>query len=279
MTFDETPTLRDLGPLALALSKAQAAFPPIPRDREVEVQTRTGGKYRFKYAPLDTILAAVRGPLSDNGLAIAQLLDGHDLVTLLMHESGAVLSARIGLQGGDTVQALGSSITYLRRYSLQAMLGVAAEEDDDGQGATAGQQAPAARPARPPLSAVVSDRLSKPRGDNPESGSATNTAPDSPVAFRGSRRLPETQEEPAPAPDEPVDLAAVAEAVFADVKAPSITMSDFKTKMKEAHVLSGQVTAIAKKRLGYDGMVSEMSDEDRYRLWEAVVADLASTTN
>lgn len=127
-----------LGPLATALAKAQASFPAIARDKTVRVETRTGGSYTFKYAPLDSILAAVRTPLADNGLAISQLLDGHDLVTMLLHKDGATLTGRVPLprSDGDTVQALGSAITYLRRYSLQAMLGIAAEEDDDGNRAS-----------------------------------------------------------------------------------------------------------------------------------------------
>lgn len=126
--------LNTYGALAAALAKAQSSFPPISRDRKVTVETRTGGSYTFKYAPLDTIIAAVRGPLSDNGLALAQLLDGDDLVTMLMHKDGQTLTGRMPLPrtDGGTIQALGSAITYLRRYSIQAILGIAAEEDDDG---------------------------------------------------------------------------------------------------------------------------------------------------
>lgn len=134
----ETAPTTDHGALAAALAKAQSTFPAIPRDKEVTVQTRTGGSYKFKYAPLDSILSAVRGPLADNGLAIAQLLDGDDLVTMLMHKDGASLTGRWPLpqRDGGTVQDLGSAITYLRRYSIQAVLGIAAEEDDDGNRAS-----------------------------------------------------------------------------------------------------------------------------------------------
>jgi hypothetical protein len=119
-----------LGPLALSLSKAQAAFPPIVRDKEVAVRS-----YSYKYAPLDAILAAVREPLATNGLAIAQLLEGADLLTLLLHESGASLSARTPLPPWEGVQQYGSMVTYIRRYALTAMLGIATEDDDDGEAA------------------------------------------------------------------------------------------------------------------------------------------------
>jgi hypothetical protein len=128
----------NLGGLAGALAKAQAAFPAIPRDKEVKVTMKSGGSYTFKYAPLDTILAATRKPLSDNGLALVQLLDEGDLVTMLLHSDGGVLSGHltIPMPENGTVQELGSAITYLRRYSIQAILGIAAEEDDDGNRAS-----------------------------------------------------------------------------------------------------------------------------------------------
>lgn len=126
--------LSSYGALAAALAKAQMAFPVISRDKKVTVQTKTGGTYTFNYAPLDSILSAVRGPLAENGLAISQLLDGDELVTMLLHKDGQTLTGRFSLphSENETIQTLGSAITYLRRYSLQAILGIAAEEDDDG---------------------------------------------------------------------------------------------------------------------------------------------------
>jgi hypothetical protein len=129
----------DLGPLAAALAKAQMAFPPITRDKRVTVTTKSGGSYSFTYAPLDSILAAVRAPLAANGLAVVQVLDGGALVTFLIHESGASITGRVDLPPTADIQGLGSAITYLRRYALQAVLGIAAEEDDDGNRAAGNQ--------------------------------------------------------------------------------------------------------------------------------------------
>jgi len=131
-TDNEYAAAVEYGALAAALAKAQAAFPAIARDKEVTVQMKTGGTYKFKYAPLDTILASVRGPLAANGLAIAQMLDEGELVTMLLHADGARLIGRTPIPPTDGIQAFGSAITYLRRYSLTALLGIAAEEDDDG---------------------------------------------------------------------------------------------------------------------------------------------------
>lgn len=138
----------DLGPLAAALAKAQTAFPAVTRDKTVTVQTKSGGSYTFSYAPLESILSAVRAPLAENGFALVQMLDEDSLVTRLIHESGAYLSGRIDLPQTSDIQAMGSAITYLRRYAVQAMLGIAAEDDDDGNRAAGNTARPAQRRER-----------------------------------------------------------------------------------------------------------------------------------
>lgn len=144
---DEPPSFEPpgLGAIAAALAKAQPDFKPVKRERTVTVRKRDGGQYTFSYAPLDVVLAAVQPALSANGLAVVQLIDGGYLVTMLLHESGAYLEGRTALPDGVDAQALGSAITYLRRYAVQALLGIAAEEDDDGNRA-AGNETEAAPP-------------------------------------------------------------------------------------------------------------------------------------
>ena len=135
----------DLGPLAAALAKAQLSFPPITRDKHVTVRTKDGKSYSFDYAPLEAILSATRGPLCDNGLALVQILDDGSLVTRLIHESGASLTGRVDLPAIAEIQAFGSAITYLRRYAIQAVLGIAAEDDDDGNRADGNTATPQVR--------------------------------------------------------------------------------------------------------------------------------------
>ena len=138
--------------VATALAKAQANFGPIPRSRRVTVRTKDSGSYTFNYAPLDEVLAAVRKPLADNGLSITQILTGGNnggmrLRTVLLHSSGQFIASEVPLVSvGNTPQALGSAITYMRRYVITALLGVASEEDDDGNHAS-GNQVESSRPA------------------------------------------------------------------------------------------------------------------------------------
>lgn len=130
--------------LFLALAKAQAGFAEIKKTKTVKVQTNKGGAYQFNYAPLEVILDACVPSLNKNGLAFTQPLgrNGMDqlLHTMLTHESGAWIRSTIRVPAidstGEGVKALGSLLTYLRRYSAQALLGVTAEEDDDAGAAS-----------------------------------------------------------------------------------------------------------------------------------------------
>lgn len=128
----------ELAPLNEALAAAQGEFPTIPRDRTVTVETRTGGSYRFSYAPLDTILNTCRPVLAKHGLAVTQLLEQPNggrpsIRTELRHKEGGVIGASFPLPNiPENPQQLGSLLTYLRRYAIVALLGIATEEDDDG---------------------------------------------------------------------------------------------------------------------------------------------------
>lgn len=124
-----------MGALAAALAKAQAAFPAVVKDKNVTIEKKNGGSYSFMYAPLDSILEATRKPLTDNGIALVQMLDEGALITSLIHEGGGIVSGRLDLPAASDIKELGSAITYLRRYAIQAALGIAAEDDDDGSGA------------------------------------------------------------------------------------------------------------------------------------------------
>jgi hypothetical protein len=132
----DTTTREARASLYGALAKAQGAFPPIPKDRTVRVALKTGGSYTFSYAPLDTILREVRPALAANGLGITQTFDGERLITLLVHEGGGTIESVLALpRQGSSWQEYGSAVTYARRYAITALLGIASEEDDDGNAA------------------------------------------------------------------------------------------------------------------------------------------------
>lgn len=105
--------------------------------------------YSSKYAPLHEVINVIREPLAKNGLSYIQSTSTYDknvtVTTLLMHESGEFIESEPlslpGLQvtksGKElTPQGVGSAITYGRRYSLTAILGIASEDDTDGNEGT-----------------------------------------------------------------------------------------------------------------------------------------------
>ena len=126
--------------LAKALAQAQTAFDAIKRDRTVKVQTKTGGSYTFAYAPLDTILAAIRPALAQHGLSLVQashIDNGAEFLrTTLLHASGEYISNDTAVLVSDRgAQAYGSALTYAARYGVTRLLCLASEDDDDGNAA------------------------------------------------------------------------------------------------------------------------------------------------
>lgn len=136
--------------LAPALVKAMAEV-------ENATKNKTNPHFKNKYADLGAVLEAVKPVFASHGLAVVQFPGFADgvatLDSVIVHESGEWLAGTAGapLQKADA-QGVGSALTYLRRYSLAALAGIA-QEDDDGQAASApapkARQATKAPPAAP----------------------------------------------------------------------------------------------------------------------------------
>lgn len=117
--------------LAGALAKAQKQIKPAQFDA-------VNPHFKSRYATLASVMEACRGPLSDNGLAVTQCVnitetDVPILETVLMHVSGEWISSRIRLLNDkNNMQGLVAATTYARRLGLASLVGVVADEDDDG---------------------------------------------------------------------------------------------------------------------------------------------------
>ena len=119
-----------------ALLKFHANPPAIAKEGIIAMH----GKDR-KYITLDTIMHAVRPSLAEKGMFITQHLAGDSLTTMIIHEGGQFIASRFPFQtmngsGTNNLQNLGGGLTYLRRYAISAILGIAADEDNDGEGST-----------------------------------------------------------------------------------------------------------------------------------------------
>lgn len=122
-----------------AFAAAQGEFPTIVKNRTAKVKSkRTNAEFEYSYCTLDAIFEAVRPALSKHGLALRHVVTKENCTIV-----EAVLSFGAGEEirsgplpipnfDGD-MQALGSGLTYARRYTVTALLGICAEEDDDAQ--------------------------------------------------------------------------------------------------------------------------------------------------
>ncbi len=118
--------------LATALHKAQGQIKHAVKDA-------ANPFFKSRYADLVSVWDAMRDAFQANGLSVSQMpdMDGENpvLVSILMHTSGEFLESRIKLNPAkNDPQGIGSCISYYRRYALQAIAGVCAD-DDDGEAA------------------------------------------------------------------------------------------------------------------------------------------------
>lgn len=119
--------------LAEALSKAQGQI-------DAASKGAVNPHFKSKYADLNALREVIREPLALNDLSVIQLPRFYDkeveVETMLMHKSGEFIAETLRMPVGQTTaQAVGSALTYCRRYSLSAILNLAAD-DDDGNAAT-----------------------------------------------------------------------------------------------------------------------------------------------
>ncbi|MBP5792931.1 MAG: ERF family protein [Spirochaetaceae bacterium] len=116
------------------LAKAQAEFPTLPKDKN---------GYNYKYTDLDTVISTLRPILAKHNIGFIQTLTTAGtgmsaMTTRLFNASGEWLEDTTPLPGislakGNAAQNLGAAITYMKRYTLCAMLGVSCDEDPDGK--------------------------------------------------------------------------------------------------------------------------------------------------
>lgn len=137
---------KSIAALSAALAKAQGQMKAAAKDA-------VNPHFRSKYADLASVWEACRGPLSANGLAVMQRVRTSDagvtVVTMLTHSSGEWVADEATYPLAQrTPQAIGSAITYARRYALSALVGVAADEDDDGNAAS-GRDKPQKQESKP----------------------------------------------------------------------------------------------------------------------------------
>lgn len=180
-------TSPNIAQISDALAQAQAEMTHPLKDKVAKIKS-ANADYSYNYADLASVLDAVRPSLNKHGIAILQApqVAGEQLTvtTTLVHSSGEWIESELSnyVDPQAKIQTLGSAITYLRRYALQSIAGVTAEDDDDGNAAsgTAGASSER-RPARARQS------------DGPRSTGPATTAP----AANAAKATPPPAEKPA----------------------------------------------------------------------------------
>jgi hypothetical protein len=118
--------------------------------------------HKSKYAKLEDVWDACREPLSANGLCVIQAPSigvGSEVVltTRLAHTSGQWVETQLSIKPqSNNAQGVGSAITYAKRYSLAAIVGIADGDDDDGNIATFGDKSQSKRVSQETLKRLES---------------------------------------------------------------------------------------------------------------------------
>lgn len=217
----------DLAAMFGALSAAQANYAPLKKTRENPF-------FHSVYADLSDVLEACMPALQEQGFALLQppvRAAGNEwvLYTILGHKSGGYFQCEASIPPVTDWQKFGSAVTYCRRYQVSALLGVAAEPDDDGNGTTQKPQEGLrqnSRPTPPPAPAKAADRPKEapkaaPKETPKESGGAASpgvVSGEGPGSKTESAPAPAPKEAAAPAPSQPAEATRTAPPAAAEAK-------------------------------------------------------------
>lgn len=130
-----------------AISAAKAEIPNITKNREVDF-TSAKGRTNYRYEDLGNIAKTVAPILAKHGLsyryrATSNVNEPVTVTCIVSHRAGhfeeiTLTAGRDESGNKNSIQAVGSTITYLQRMTLKAALGLAVSNDDDGKTAEAG---------------------------------------------------------------------------------------------------------------------------------------------
>ena len=129
--------------IAPALVKSWGEIENPKHNSTVKVETKAGKTYKFDYTDLNGIFDEAKRVFKENGISVIQnaytvIAESKKMVsveTMLLHSSGEYAkSLPLQFETNANIQDMGGQITYMKRYSLSAMLGISTEKDDDANG-------------------------------------------------------------------------------------------------------------------------------------------------
>jgi hypothetical protein len=210
--------------LAAALVEAQSELKNPPKDS-------INPHFKSRYADLATVRDTVAPVLNRHGLAVLQLPcetpEGPALASILIHKSGEWFETTFLLRAQQqTPQGVGSALTYCRRYALQSIAGVAADDDDDGGAGSRPATQPKPKPAPAPLAVTTP----QPEPPKPTAAPAPNAAEKAAKAISAA---------PAPSGDPVTDTAALIALLYAKGWDWARLVSDVNAKFGTSYTLTG----------------------------------------
>lgn len=126
-----------------AFANFQRECPEIKKTKKAEFTTKSGGRMSYAYAPLPEIIKQIKEPLAKNGLSYRwEFQEQNTLIEctcFVSHFSGHTKTSKLSAPKDETgnkniIQQIGSTHTYLQRYSLIGALGISsADSDNDGR--------------------------------------------------------------------------------------------------------------------------------------------------
>lgn len=156
----DQPIIPTITPVQLSdeirkLSPTEALVLAIASCENVEAK-RINPHFKSSYFGLGDLLAQVKPSFAAYGLAFIQVANTSDerisIQTKVVHISGHIFEfGELGIKGGGKLQDTGSALTYLRRYAMATIAGVAVDMDDDGNAASKPQQYSQPKPYQPAI--------------------------------------------------------------------------------------------------------------------------------
>lgn len=158
-----------------AMSDAKAKMPKITKGREVDYTNDKGKRTNYRYEDLASIAETINPILSEHGLSYRFRTESPpnapiSVTCIISHrlghsEENTLSAPRDEGAGKNSIQAIGSAVTYLQRYTLKAALGLAASYDDDGRLA-GGEPSPAPQPRPQKVLNEATGRMVDPSSPN-----------------------------------------------------------------------------------------------------------------
>jgi hypothetical protein len=130
---------------AAAIADAKAEFKKITKSRSVDFST-TRGRTNYRFEDMNDIAGAIDEPLSKHGLSyrwrtVSDMQKSiHTVTCIISHRDGyseenSLTAVSDNTGNKNNIQAVGSTVTYLQRYTLKSALGLTVSDDDDARGA------------------------------------------------------------------------------------------------------------------------------------------------